>query len=104
MADVNLLFIAPYPELAALAKRVARDFDDVRLTVHTGDLDEGVNQALTDYHTRYDAIISRGGTAETLEDELSIPIIKMNFTIAETLENLKRANPCLLYTSPSPRD
>lgn len=93
MADVNLLFIAPYPELAALAKRVARDFDDVRLTVHTGDLDEGVNQALTDYHTRYDAIISRGGTAETLEDELSIPIIKMRFTIAETLENLKRANP-----------
>lgn len=93
MASINLLFIAPYPELATLAKGVARELDDVSLTVHTGDLDEGVRQALADYHTRFDAVISRGGTAETLEDELSVPVIKMQLSVAETLDNLKRANP-----------
>lgn len=93
MRAINLLFIAPYAELATIATRVAREFSDVRLSVHTGDLDEGVRQALTDYHTRFDAVISRGGTAETLEDELSIPVIKMQLSVAESLENLKRANP-----------
>lgn len=93
MGAINLLFIAPYAELATIATRVARELNDVRLSVHTGDLDEGVRQALTDYHTRFDAVISRGGTAETLEDELSIPVIKMQLSVAESLENLKRANP-----------
>lgn len=93
MARINLLFIAPYPELATVAGQAARSFSDVKLTVHTGDLDEGVRQALVDYHTRFDAIISRGGTADTLEEELSIPIIKMPLTAREILSSLAKANP-----------
>ena len=93
MKNLDLLFIAPYPELAALAEQVARDFRDINLVVHTGDLDEGVRQALADYHTRFDAVISRGGTADTLEEELSIPIIKMGLTVREVLNSLVRANP-----------
>ena len=93
MARINLLFIAPYPELALIAERAARAFSDVKLTVHTGDLDEGVRQALVDYHIRFDAIISRGGTADTLEEELSIPVVKMQLTAREILSSLAKANP-----------
>lgn len=93
MASYRILLIAPYPELVDVALGVANDFPDLELTVHKGDLHEGLEAALGVFGTAFDAVISRGGTAQMLEDEITVPVFDIGVSGADLLSALARHNP-----------
>lgn len=86
--DIKLLAVAPNDELASTVRSVASEYEHVELTVCVGDLEAGLASALTVIHADYDAVISRGGTAQVLEDELSIPVIEIEITTSDVLRRL----------------
>lgn len=93
MEEFSALLISPYPELAELAAEVARDYPELAVTVHQGDLSAGLAAALGSLDSDYDVIISRGGTAQMLEDELSVPVMEIAVSAADLMEALARHNP-----------
>ena len=93
MTLYRVLLIAPYPELAQVALAAASDFPEIELTVHEGDLHEGLEAALGVFGTDFDAVISRGGTAQMLEDEITVPVFEIGVSGADLLEALALHNP-----------
>lgn len=93
MASYDVLLIAPYPELADVALTAAADFPDIKLTVHQGDLYEGLEAALGAFGADFDAVISRGGTAQMLEDEIAVPVFEIGVSGADLLAALALHNP-----------
>ncbi len=93
MARYHILLIAPYPELVDIAHLAAADFPDIELTVHQGDLNEGLEAALGVFGADFDAVISRGGTAQVLEDEIAIPVFEIGVSGADLLSALALHNP-----------
>lgn len=93
METYSALLVSPYPELVKVAESVAGDYPELDLTIHEGDLSEGLAAALGSMDSGYDVIISRGGTAQMLEDELSIPVIEIDVSAADLLEALALYNP-----------
>ena len=63
------------------------------MTVHEGDLSKGLAAALGSIDSDFDVVISRGGTAQMLEDELSLPVIEIDVSATDLLEALARHNP-----------
>ncbi|QWT17479.1 PrpR N-terminal domain-containing protein [Collinsella sp. zg1085] len=72
---MQVLALAPYPALLPIIEEVAHDYPDLEVTPASGNLDEAFISALSVFHKDFDAVISRGGTAESLEEEFSLPII-----------------------------
>lgn len=93
MAECRVLFIAPYHELVGVVGEVAQDYPEVEVTVHEGDLDEGLAAALGSFESNFDVVISRGGTAQLLEEEFSVPVIEVGVSIADLYESLLLHNP-----------
>ena len=88
---VRLLGIAPYENMKALMLRVAQGRDDVELTVFVGDLQQGVELAKRNFYSDYDAIVSRGGTAQLLQKELDLPVIEIAVTPFDIMRAMKLA-------------
>ncbi|MGN8646197.1 PrpR N-terminal domain-containing protein [Gracilibacillus sp. HCP3S3_G5_1] len=76
---IKALLIAPYSGLAEIAKKVALP-DDVQLDVVIGNLEEGVRKAKQAERQGYQLVISRGGTATMIQDEISIPVVHIDIT------------------------
>lgn len=89
----HLLFIAPYPELTPVVRQAARDFAELDITVHEGDLSAGLAAALGSMGSNYDVVVSRGGTAQLLEDEFSIPVFEVRVSPADLYASLLAYNP-----------
>ncbi|TNH05084.1 transcriptional regulator [Testudinibacter sp. TR-2022] len=83
----NLVFVAPDQELAKFA-RIEADNLGCNMTILNAILDAPDISKLTDNHKSYDAVISRGGTAASLEKMLSIPVISINFSLSDLLNQL----------------
>lgn len=81
---VRLLCIAPYENMSSVMRSVAEEFP-VELTVYVGDLEAGLEIALKDFHNDYDAVISRGGTAQMLRKKLTLPVVEIPVTVAEIM-------------------
>lgn len=93
MAEFSALLISPYPELVDVVRRVAVDYPELEVSTHEGDLSAGLAAALGNMDADYDVIISRGGTAQLLEDELSIPVIEIGVSAVDLFEALAVHNP-----------
>ncbi|WP_321972906.1 PrpR N-terminal domain-containing protein [Paratractidigestivibacter sp.] len=93
MALYRALFVAPYPGLAEVARSAAEDFPEIDLTVHEGDLQEGLEAALRVFGSDFDVVISRGGTAQMLEDEFTVPVVEVSVSSADLLHGLAIHNP-----------
>lgn len=89
MAQARILVIAPYPEMTPDLKAIAREYPGASFSIETGDLEGGLESALSVFHLNFDVIISRGGTAQLLEEELSVPVIEIELTAADLLQNLR---------------
>lgn len=95
MRKTKILAIAPYEGMAELLAIIARERTDIDLTIQPGDLAEGLEIARTmTLYEDYDAIISRGGTAELLRKELSIPVIEVPLSVYDILRSIKIAENC----------
>lgn len=80
---IRLLCIAPYENMRAVMQSAAQNFPQIDLTVYVGDLQEGLEIALRDFHNDYDAIVSRGGTATMLRQRMSIPVVEIPVTLVD---------------------
>ena len=86
---VHILGIAPYEGMRSMMEQLAARRNDIDLDVFVGDLDQGVNIALQTISSNYDVLVSRGGTAQMLERESSLPVIEVEISIYDTLRAIK---------------
>ena len=68
---IRVLAIAPYEGLAHLLKLIGSQYDMLHLDIFVGDLEQGLTIARSHLPGRYDAVISRGGTADRLHHTAS---------------------------------
>lgn len=74
---VKVLLIAPYPGLAKTAEKL-EVADDVKLDITVANLQKGVDKARSAEEEGYDIIISRGGTASLIQENVSIPVVHID--------------------------
>lgn len=86
---VNILAVAPYEGLAAVLEREVRTYPDVNMTIVVGNLEEGLTAAIEQLIEPYDLILSRGGTADLLRDNLDIPVIDIKTSAFDVLQALQ---------------
>lgn len=85
MDRIKVLAVAPYPGLVTVLEGVTPDYPDIDLTIHLGDLESGLNAAHAAFSENFDAVISRGGTAQVLEEELSVPVVEIELSTVDIL-------------------
>ena len=88
---IRVLAIAPYKSMARQLSAIVKEFPSIDLTVHVGDREEGIRLAQENYHSNYDMILSRGGTATLLHSTLSLPVIEIETSAYDILSILKLA-------------
>lgn len=86
---VPVALIAPYPEMASLAKTMIKEFDR-SILIEVGDLQQGLQKAKELLGQGAEVIISRGGTARLLKDHLNIPIVEIKVTAYDILRALQK--------------
>lgn len=90
-AKIKILEIAPYEELNNSMSIVSKQFTDVESDIYTADLKEGQKIASELFENDYDAIISRGGTADLIRQVVSIPVIDVSISIYDILGTIRLA-------------
>ncbi|MBQ9265274.1 MAG: sigma-54-dependent Fis family transcriptional regulator [Clostridia bacterium] len=88
---IRVLAIAPYDAMAASLSRTAEAFPGILLEAYTGDLQEGVDIMRQMGTENYDAIISRGGTADLLRAATELPVIEIPVSVYDVLRTIKLA-------------
>lgn len=73
----NFVIVAPYEELANLAKQVCADLN-IKGEILVGDLQEGIEVIKQIDYKNIEVIISRGGTATVINKEINIPVIEIS--------------------------
>lgn len=87
----RILGIAPYEGMQTEMKRVAEAYPHVQLEVYTGDMEEGAALVREHQEENFDAIISRGGTAELIRKVSEIPVVAVQLTVYDILRAIKLA-------------
>ena len=88
---IRVLAIAPYEGLAHLLKLIGNQYDMLHLDIFVGDLEQGLTIARSHLPSRYDAVISRGGTADRIRCITPLPVIDISFSVYDILRSLKLA-------------
>lgn len=88
---IRILGIAPYEGMCSMMKKLAEKRDDLELDVYVGDLEKGEEIARRNFNSNYDAIISRGGTAEMIGKSSSIPVVEISLSVYDILRAIKLA-------------
>ncbi|MFQ9389202.1 MAG: PrpR N-terminal domain-containing protein [Coprococcus sp.] len=88
---IRVLAIAPYEGLAHLLKLIGNQYDMLHLDIFVGDLEQGLTIARSHLPGRYDAVISRGGTADRIRCITPLPVIDISFSVYDILRSLKLA-------------
>lgn len=89
---IRVLGIAPYTAMKEQMQKIAQEFSDtIELLALDGDLQEGVSVARNNFHSDFDVIISRGGTAELLRKQVSLPVIEIGLSEYDILRSIHLA-------------
>ena len=86
---IRVLAIAPYEGMKQLMTAMANDYPQIDLTVFVGDREQGLQIAKDNFHGNYDAVVSRGGTAFMLRQDLRVPVVEIELSIYDILCALK---------------
>lgn len=92
MRKLRILGIAPYESLAMLMRQAGEKREDLELIVYTGNLEEGVQIASKYTADDYDYIMSRGGTAELIRQNCSIPVVEIEVSLFDLLRSMQLAH------------
>lgn len=87
----RILGIAPYGGMQTEMLHVAEEYPNIRLEMHTGDLEEGVAIAKERQNENFDVIISRGGTAEAIRLATQTPVVAVRLSVYDVLRAIKMA-------------
>lgn len=88
---IRILCIAPYESMRGLIQTVSRELPEVEASVYVGDLNAGLEIALRDFHNNYDAVISRGCTAEVIRRQIDLPVIEIPVTVMDIVRAMRLA-------------
>lgn len=83
--------IAPYEGMAEMAKEICKGFEKP-IAIEVGDLQEGLKKAKNLMGRGVEVIISRGGTAQLLKQELMNPIVEIQVTTYDILGALQKVS------------
>ncbi len=88
---IKVLGVAPYEAMKTAIERLAKNRTDLELDVYVGDLNYGKELVLRHMDENYDAIISRGGTAQLIEEVTEIPVVEISLSVYDILRAIKLA-------------
>lgn len=92
MKKLRLLCIPPYEGMYNLMTNIAAQRSDVELIIHMGNLEDGLRAVLENRDNNIDAVISRGGTAETIRAHCSdIPACDIIPSVYDVLRTIRLA-------------
>jgi len=91
MEKIRILGVAPYEGMSVLMQKVALSYPQIELNVVLGDMQKGAEVALQNFHSSYDMLISRGGTAQLLKKHLPLPVIDIPISEYDILRALRLA-------------
>lgn len=92
MKRIKVIVIAPYEGLKETVAAVAPAYrDQLEVTAILGDLNTGAILAREAEQNGYDVIISRGGTAEMIRQNVSIPVINIEISGYDYMRAIKLA-------------
>lgn len=80
MEKYRILAIAPYEELKIMTESVAQKREDLDVTVLLGDMEVGREEVRRLQNQGFDAVISRGGTAEMIREVADIPLVPIRIS------------------------
>ena len=72
-------------------ERAAEAYPGLRVDVQTGDLEEGVAIVRRSPPGDYDAILSRGGTAEMIRRVTNLPVVEIQTSVYDVLRCIRLA-------------
>lgn len=87
----KILGVAPYESLKNSMARLAQDRQDMDLEIYIANLEEGAALVKSLERESFDAIISRGGTAEAISRVTSIPVIDISLSVYDILRAIRLA-------------
>lgn len=90
MEKCKILTVAPYFELLSMMEQVAKEFDNVHLETYCGNLDNALNYVERFPGSSFDVILSRGGTALTLREKGTIPVVSVDVSTYDLLCTMKQ--------------
>lgn len=91
---IHILGIAPYQGIASLMNTVCADRENVEIDTFVGDMAAGLQIAQQQLNRRdvsYDVVLSRGGTAELLRQNVPLPVIDIPLSVYDILRAIKLA-------------
>lgn len=91
MKKIRLLCIPPYEGMRDLMANIAARRSDINMVIHVGDLDDGLKAVTQHMGSGIDAIVSRGGTAEIIRQEFSIPTCEITLSVFDVLRAIRLA-------------
>lgn len=92
ISKISLLLIAPYQSMADNILEICRDYPDIDLESFIGNLEDGIHYYQESMSIRqYDAILSRGGTADILRQTTPIPVIDVEVSTYDMLRAILSA-------------
>lgn len=86
---IKILGIAPYDSLKATMEKVAALRSNIELTCFVGNLEDGASIVEKYANNNFDVIISRGGTAELIQERTTLPVINIPISVYDTLRAIK---------------
>lgn len=89
---LRILGVAPYEGMKNLMSGIAAEYPQIELTLFVGDLEKGVEIAKSNFYDNYDLVISRGGTAKMIQQQISLPVISIEVSMYDILCAIKLAN------------
>lgn len=91
MSVTRILGIAPYESMRSLMVQLAGNMEDVELTAFVGDLRPGAEIAKRYTDKDFDVILSRGGTAELIRGETTLPVVDIELSMYDILRAIRLA-------------
>ena len=85
----RILGIAPYEALGHSMSHLAGSREDIQLDVYVGNLENGVQLVKDHEKDGYDAIISRGGTAQEISAVTSLQVISIPLSVYDILRAIR---------------
>lgn len=86
---IRVLVIAPYDSMKVSLIHAAEHFPGLELDIYIGDLEEGVGIVRRLDSTRYDVILSRGGTADMIRTVTDLPVVQISVSVYDVLRVIK---------------
>ncbi|MGE4557553.1 MAG: sigma 54-interacting transcriptional regulator [Desulfovibrionaceae bacterium] len=88
--DPRILFVSTYPALSNGARILSQRLDAPMDIIQGGIMSDGHLHAKS-VASRYDVIVSQGGTAVSIGEEVSIPVAPVRITVADFLKAFEKA-------------